>query len=140
LRCFPHSHSDRRAATSAVAHLVLVRCNSRVWSPNIARTAAKLVPWKKILVETGLPIAIEEIKKLLARIGQPKTPDAEKLEEELRQTVRTLQDAFTETSQRIQMLAEAVHVLTARLTIALILCGVALIVGGGCWLFVLFHR
>ena len=107
---------------------------------NIARTAAKQVPWKKVLVETGLPIAIEEIKKLLARIGQPKAANAEKVEDELQETVRTLRDAFTEISQRITVLGEAVQVITARVTIALILGAVALLLVIGCWLFVLLRH
>ena len=106
----------------------------------IARTAAKQIPWKKIIVEKGLPVAIEEIKKLLARIGQSTPTDRGKLEDELEQTVHALQDAVAEASQRLQMLAEAVQVLTARVTIALILAGIALILTVACWLLVLLNH
>jgi hypothetical protein len=105
----------------------------------IVRTAATKVPWR-VLIETGLPVAVDEIKKLLAKIGSPKSPDAEKVEDELQQTVRALRDALTEVSERIQVFGEAAQVLTARVTIALAVSVVSLLLAIGCWLLILFRH
>jgi hypothetical protein len=75
----------------------------------------------------------------LAKIGKPKAPDAEKVEDELQQTVEALRDAFTELSERIHAVAVAAQVVTARVTIALILSALSLLLSIACWLFLLFH-
>ena len=41
----------------------------------IARTAAGKIPWEKLL-KVALPIAIEETKRLLSKIGKRKSPRA----------------------------------------------------------------
>jgi ATP/maltotriose-dependent transcriptional regulator MalT len=118
---------------------------------SVARTAASRIPWDK-LVKVVLPIVIDEIRKLLAKIGKRKppkiepdsTPEAkiealetyvEGVEEDLKEAVEALQKTATELSA----LASAARVLTARVTVALFISGSAIILGVACWLFVLFH-
>ncbi len=99
----------------------------------------KIVPWKE-LVQTSIPIAAEEIKKLLEKTGKRKGSDSERLEVELKQTVEALRDAFTELSDRMNTVAEASKIAAARATIALIISIVSVVLTLATGLYVLFHH
>jgi hypothetical protein len=117
----------------------------------IARAASK-IPWEKLL-KVALPVIIEETKKLVARISKRKPPDiaasstpegrikalesyVKDMEEDLKEAAKALEKTATELSA----LASAGRVLTARVTVSLILSGVAVVLGIGCWIFVFLHR
>jgi ATP/maltotriose-dependent transcriptional regulator MalT len=117
----------------------------------IARAASK-IPWDKLL-KVALPVIIDETKKLVAKISKRKPPEidpnstpearintletyVEEIEEDLKEAVKALEKTATELSA----LAAAGRVLTARVTISLVVSGSAAILGIGCWIFVLLHR
>jgi hypothetical protein len=117
----------------------------------IARAASK-IPWEKLL-KVALPVIIEETKRLVARISKRKPPDiavgstpegrikalesyVKDMEEDLKETAQALE----KTAAELSALASAGRVLTARVTVSLILSGLAAILGIGCWIFVLLHR
>jgi ATP/maltotriose-dependent transcriptional regulator MalT len=118
---------------------------------NIARTAAGKIPWEKLL-KVALPIAIEETKRLLSKIGKRKSPPASadsspeakiaaleayvgELEADLKEAVEVIEKTTTDLSTVVS----GARVLTARIAIALSLSAAALICSVVC-LFLLLHR
>ncbi len=118
----------------------------------LARTAATKIPWDK-LVKAALPVLIDQTTKLLSKIGRRKppqiepnsTPDAkiaalekyvEGLEQDLKEAVTALENTATELSA----LVSAGKVLTARVTISLVLSGSAAILALACLILILLHK
>jgi hypothetical protein len=118
----------------------------------LARTAATKIPWDKI-VKAALPVLIDQTTKLLSKIGRRKPPQAdlhstpetritalekyvEGLEQDLKEAVKALENTATELS----LLASAGKVLTARITISLLLSGLAAIIAVACFILVSLHR
>ena len=106
-----------------------------------------------MLAEEGFPIVWEEIKNLLARITKRNPPEVDpnstpeskikaledyvgEVEGDLKEAVEALQ----KTSAELVNLASVANVLRVRVTIALLLSGSAVVIGIGCWLFVLFRH
>src|SRR6266487_2302169 len=109
----------------------------------VATIAARIIPWEKIL-KVAVPIAIDETKKLLAKLSKRKplqvdpnsTPEAKldllethvgEIEAELKEAASALE----KTTIELSALASAARVLTARVTIALSLSGFAVFLGIG---------
>jgi hypothetical protein len=118
----------------------------------LARTAATKIPWDKI-VKAALPVLIDQTTKLLSKIGRRKPPQAdlhstpetritalekyvEGLEQDLKEAVKALENTATELS----LLASAGKVLTARITISLLLSGLAATIAVACFILVSLHR
>jgi hypothetical protein len=119
---------------------------------NIARTAATKIPWEK-LMKAALRVLIDQTTKLLSKIGGRKPPETDPsstpesriaalenyvdgVEQDLKEAVKALEDTATELS----ILASAGKVLTARVTISLLLSGLAAIVAVACLILLLLHR
>lgn len=119
---------------------------------NVARTAATKIPWEK-LVKAALPVLIDETRKLLSKIRRRKPPEidpnstpesriaalenyVEGVEQDLKEAVKALENTATELS----ILASAGKVLTARVTISLLLSVSAAIVAVACLILLLLHR
>jgi hypothetical protein len=117
----------------------------------IARTAAGKIPWDKLL-KVALPIAIEETKKLLSKIGKRKSPPAsaasspeariaalEAYVGELQADLKEAVEVIEKTTTDLSTVVSGARVLTARIAIALSLSAAALICSLVC-LFLLLHR
>lgn len=118
----------------------------------VARTAATKIPWDKI-VKAALPVLIEQTTRLLSKIGRRKPPQAdlhstpetritalekyvEGLEQDLKETVKALED----TAKDLSAVAAAGKILTARVTISLVLSGSAAIIAVACLILILLHK
>ena len=118
----------------------------------VARVATTKIPWDKI-VKAALPVLIEHTTKLLSKMGKRRPPGAhlhltpetkmvalekyvEGLEEDLKETVKTLED----TAKDLSALAAAGQILTARITISLFLSGSAGVLGLVCLILILLHK
>jgi len=119
---------------------------------NVVKTAATKIPWEK-LMKAALPVLIDQTTKLLSKIGRRKPPEidlnstpesriaalenyVEGLEQDVNEAVKALENTATELS----MLASAGKVLTARVTISLLLSVSATIVAVACVILLLLHR
>jgi len=104
-------------------------------------------------LKVALPVIIEETKKLVGRISKRKPPDiavsstpeerikalesyVKDMEEDLKEAAKALE----KTAAELSALASAGRILTARVTAALVVSGLAIVLGIGCWLFILLHR
>ena len=96
----------------------------------VAATAARKIPWKHVLASLSV---IKDLGDTIKDIVGSLRPETKKAAE-------ALQEMSIELSERIRELALATQIVTARVTIALVLAGLSLIVGIGCWLFVLFKH
>ena len=117
----------------------------------IASTAARKIPWDKLL-KVALPIAIEETKKLLSKIGKRKSPRAsadsspeakiaalEAYVGELQADLKEAVEVIEKTTTDLATVVSGARVLTARIAIALSLSAAALMCSVVC-LFLLLHR
>ncbi len=116
----------------------------------IVRTAAGKIPWEKLL-KVALPIAIEETKKLLSKIGKRKSPRAsadsspeakiaalETYVGELQADLKEAVEVIERTTTDLSTVVSGARILTARVAIALSLSAAALICAVVC-LFLLLH-
>ena len=95
----------------------------------VLQTAGRKIPWKVILATLPhIRDLLDGINKLINNL-RPGT----------REAIEALRDTLSELSGRVQELGSSTQILAARVTLALILAGVSLVVGVAGWLFVLSH-
>lgn len=104
----------------------------------IAKAAVK-IPWKRIL-QTVMPAAIDQVLDRVKRHKQQRDSLAKRideLEDDLESSLEAVRSTSDELASRIHDIGTAAQVLTARLTIALVIAAAAFIIAVAALLIVL---